>query len=199
MGDTPQPACPGCGKAGLRITTEESAIPHFGEVVISTLICSQCGFRSTDVLPVEERTPARFRATISREEDLLIRVIRSSTSTIMIPELGVTIQPGSAHEGYISNVEGVLQRVLGILEQVKRDLKERSQELTDARERLKKAEDLSRRIERATNGNISEDGHFTIIIEDPQGNSALVDDNGKVQNEELTEEEILSLMTSLYR
>jgi zinc finger protein len=199
MGDKSPLTCPGCGVGELRINTDETTIPHFGKVVISTILCSGCGYRSTDVMPVEDRPPARFKVQIEIEEDLNIRVIRSSTSTLIIPEMGVTIQPGTAQEGYVTNIQGVLIRVQEILHQVKRDLSNRSEEFIDVELRLEKATSLIERIERAVDGNIQADGPFTVILEDPQGNSALVEANGKVVKDELTEEEVLSLTRSLYQ
>ncbi len=198
MGEEPFLTCPGCMVGELKINTEEMAIPHFGTVVISSLICSSCGYRSIDVMPVENRPPSRYMVEIRSKRDLDIRVIRSSTSTLRIPELGITIQPGSAHEGYITNIEGVLSRVHGILLQVERDLTNRSEEFLDIQERMKRASDLMKRIEIAMDGYIEEDGSFSVILEDPQGNSAMISEDGKVIEQELTEEEILELTRGMY-
>ncbi len=199
MGEEPVLTCPVCGVGELKINTEEIAIPHFGNVVISTMICTSCGYRSVDVMPVDNRPPSRFSVEITSKEDLDIRVIRSSTSTIRIPELGITIQPGSAHEGYITNVEGVLSRVHGILLQVERDLTDRSEEFVDIQDRMKRTSDLMKRIETAMDGHPEEDGSFSVILEDPQGNSAMISEHGRVIEEELSEEEILELTRSMYR
>jgi zinc finger protein len=198
MEEGAQVTCPACGAGNLSINTEESNIPHFGIIVISTLQCSSCGYRSTDVLPVEEKPPARFRFRIRKKEDLSVRVIRSSTSTLTIPDLGITIQPGSAHEGYITNIEGVIIRILGIMDQIERDLIERSDDLQDAAQRLERTRSLKDRLNMVLQGDIESKGSFEMVIVDPQGNSALVDDDDRVLKEEMTEKEILELTSALY-
>ena len=39
-----------------------------------------------------------------------VRVVKSQSATITIPELGVKVEPGPQSQSYISNVEGVLKR-----------------------------------------------------------------------------------------
>ena len=69
--------------------------------------------------------------------DLDARVIRSSSGTLRIPELGVDIEPGFASESYISNVEGVLDRVEGVVEFATRSAREAgSQEATEKGEEI---------------------------------------------------------------
>jgi zinc finger protein len=47
-----------------------------------------------------------------------VRVIRSSTGVIKIPELEIEISPKSASTGYITNVEGVLLRVKSAIKMI---------------------------------------------------------------------------------
>ena len=49
------------------------------------------------------------------EDDLAIRVVRSMSASIEIPELGVRIDPGPACQGFVSNVEGVLDRIESVV------------------------------------------------------------------------------------
>ena len=74
-----------------------------------------CGFRHSDTILLTQKEPVRFTLQVTSIEDLDARVIRSSSGTIRIPELGVDIEPGFASESYISNVEGVLDRIEGVV------------------------------------------------------------------------------------
>jgi C4-type Zn-finger protein len=43
--------CPVChARKSLEITTHLENIPYFGEIMESTLICHECGYRYSDVL-----------------------------------------------------------------------------------------------------------------------------------------------------
>mgnify|MGYP000241631161 CR=1 FL=1 len=116
--------------------------------------------------------------------DLNIRVVRSSTATVRIPELGVCIEPGPMAEGFISNVEGLLERVEGVVRGLLN-----SEE--DPAERAK-YERFLRRLREAREGRTK----FTLILEDPLGNSAIISEKeGKVRRRRLTEREVRRLKT----
>ena len=74
-----------------------------------------CGFRHSDTILLTQKEPVRYTLAVETIDDLDARVIRSSSGTIRVPELGVDIEPGFASESYISNVEGVLDRIEGIV------------------------------------------------------------------------------------
>lgn len=189
-----RPHCPVCQDGELGLSTEESDIPHFGKVIISSITCRECGFRSTDVVPVENRTPARFTLEVRNPDHLSVRVIRSSTSSVIMPELNIRIDPGTVQEGYVTNVEGVIVRIMAVLGQIIRDLSERSEDVEDARERLEKAHKLKDRLTRVTDNFVDPDDGFTIVLEDPYGNSALVSDQIDIKEQTLNEEEIMTLL-----
>jgi len=139
----------------------------------SVILCSNCGYRHVDVVALAEKEPAKYTLKVETEEDLLARVVRSSYSTVKIPELGVEITPGSEGEGYISNVEGVLARVEDILITVKSWVGESK--------KVKKADELLERINRIKSGRES----MHLIIEDSTGNSAII--SHKAVKEKLNE------------
>ncbi len=171
--------CPICGKKPIKILTHAHTIPYFRKVIEVTIICEHCGFRHSDILIAGERDPMRYELEISSERDMLIRVVRSSSGTIRIPELGVTIEPGPKSYGFVSNVEGVLNRVLDVLEML-----ERSE--TDEK-KLERIRELKKKI------NLIKEGKekATLIIDDPTGKSAIISE--KARKRKLTKEEIKSL------
>ena len=67
-----------------------------------------------------QRKPVHYEMKVRTQDDIDARVVRSTSGTIRIPELGVDIEPGPASESFISNIEGVLDRVSDILEMVVR-------------------------------------------------------------------------------
>ncbi|MBU0662378.1 MAG: ZPR1 zinc finger domain-containing protein [Candidatus Diapherotrites archaeon] len=152
--------CANCGaKAGMSQIVRN--VPHFGEVVILTLRCAKCGFKFVDVFSAGVKEPMRFTAKVNGTADLRTRIIRSSSSTVRIPELGVEIEPAAMSEGYISNIEGVLDRVEGAARILAKSAESGG---------MKNAERALEKIRMAREGKVK----FTIILEDPLGNGALV-------------------------
>lgn len=192
--------CPACSEGELQAASEEMEIPHFGSVLLSTLKCSSCGFRSIDVIPVESRPPSRYIARIDNKKDLMLRVIRSGTGILSIPEFGLRISPGTVQEGYISNVEGVLERIAGILEQIRNDLTNYPEEFPDSPIRLENTNELIERISDIREGRFPEDSGITLILEDPMGNSAIVNEGGGggVKKESLDDKEVIDLTREIH-
>lgn len=178
-------SCPIC-QATISFDWETMDIPHFGEALIIAGVCEACGFRLSDTILLSQGEPVRYTITIEEAEDLNARVIRSTSGTIRIPELGIDVQPGPASEAYISNVEGVLQRVRDIVL-----FATRSARNAGAEENVRRGEFILERIERAMEGV----GPLTVILEDPLGNSAIVSE--KASSTKLTPKECDSLETGM--
>jgi zinc finger protein len=99
-------------------------------------------------------------------DDLAVRVVRSMSASIEIPELGVRIDPGPTCQGFVSNIEGVLDRVVQAVGSAIID--------GDAEER-ENARLLLEKITRVKCGELP----VTFILEDPSGNSAIVSDSAE--------------------
>ncbi len=171
--------CPCCkGKAVMTESIME--IPFFGRTLFSNLKCSECGFNLNDVSSDEEKIPLRFTVKIESEKDLTVKIVKSSTSTIKIPELGVRIEPTPSSEGYFTNIEGLLNKVENALSFT-------SFEEEEEHDSGKLKEKITKKIQEAKQAKI----HFTVIIEDPFGNGALI--GKKTQKQNLTEKEVFEL------
>jgi zinc finger protein len=156
--------CPVCKKKGLKITFEIQKIPYFGEVMESTMKCSFCRYRSTDVMILDEKEPTRYLLSIENEEDMSIRVVRSSRASIEIPEIGVKITPGPQAEGYISNVEGVLRRIENVLHSNYWNKNRKATQILDKIKDIKEGKKTA-----------------TLILEDPTGNSVIASEKAKIE------------------
>lgn len=167
-------ACANCGEPAKIVQTVR-AVQHFGKVAIITMICPACGFKFVDVFSTGVRKPSRFEVKAANAADLRTKIVRSSSSTIRIPELGVTIEPAALSEGYISNLEGLLERIEGAASILASS--------ADAAGK-KGADGALAKIRAAKDGKAK----FTLIVEDPLGNSALI--GKKVKHRALTKAEI---------
>ena len=136
-------SCPVCGaEDALRMLAHTSEIPYFGEHTQITMSCSSCGWRVTDFIPAEGKKPGSWSLIIKNTEHVSARVVRSSSCTVRISELGLEVSPGASSTGYISNVEGVLQRFCDAIGTIRRQADRDSDDET-----LLKCDELLERIE----------------------------------------------------
>ncbi len=175
--------CISCGMMPMYYTMVMLDLPYFGEVIESTIYCKHCGFRSADVIITQQKSPTRYTFVIESADDMMVRVIRSTSGTIRVPELGVVIEPGPASESFVSNVEGVLVRIKEVVEM--------GYDFAETNEQREKATAILAMIEKIISGN----EEATMIIEDPFGNSAILSERAKVA--ELDEEEVKELKTGM--
>ncbi len=160
-------SCPVCKQNTLILTEREEDIPYFGKVYLFSMTCTNCRFHKADVESVEQKEPCRHSIEVCGEEDMKIRVVKSSQATVKIPNI-VTITPGPASNGYITNVEGILNRVKSQAETAKED--EDEEVSGNARKVVKK-------INRIAWGECK----TRLIIEDPSGNSAILSNKAKIE------------------
>jgi len=155
--------CPMCGKNSLSLMESEKDIPFFGRVYIFSMNCEECKYHKADVESNEKHEPSKYTFEITTEEDMKVRVVKSSEATIKLPRIG-SIEPGTAANGYITNIEGVLNRIKHQIEEIKNS--------SDEKEDVKKAKNLLKKITKIMWGQEP----AKLIIEDPSGNSAIISD-----------------------
>lgn len=151
--------CP-CCNTDIEYLYKTENIPYFSDILIISAICPECGYKFVDTQLLKHNDPVRYTVAINSEEDLNIRVIRSMSASIEIPELGVRIDPGPVSQGFISNMEGVLDRIETVVKGA----------LTWGNEVEKEnAAALLADIARVKAGTFP----VTLILEDPSGNSGI--------------------------
>ena len=173
--------CPACGVEGkAKSIMKELEIPHFGKVLETSIQCPECGFKHSDIIALEQREPAKYVLKINKNT-LTVRVVRSQSATVSIPEIGVKVEPGPKSEGYVTNVEGILNRF--------EDAVKKAMNLFDDDESQINGKNILAKIEELKNG----DETATLIIQDPFRQSNIVSDKAKVL--EIPEEELKELKT----
>ncbi|MEM1533011.1 MAG: ZPR1 zinc finger domain-containing protein [Desulfurococcaceae archaeon] len=135
-------------------------IPIVGGVILTSCKCSECGFKHVDVRLIEVSEPRKIMLKVTELEDLNSLVIRSSTASIAIPELGVEVTPGPASMGYITTVEGI---ILDVLDKTKFICESIQPKPLECGQRIEL-------MEKASRGEIP----ITLILIDPEGVSTIV-------------------------
>lgn len=162
-----QVQCPVCHEDQFTIRMERMDIPYFGEILQFVMLCDACGFRRTDFHVVHESEPVRYTFPVRGEDDLVVRVVRSATGHFQIPELGITVTPAEGSDAFVTNIEGVLDRCVQAIEIALHGADdeataERAQSLLDRTDAMRAGREP-----------------WTLVLEDPLGNSAIVSDDAE--------------------
>lgn len=161
--------CPFCHENKLTLSEDVNDIPYFGKTYLFSMKCSNCSFSKSDVEAEHPKEPSKITFSVENEKDLQVRVVKSSYASIKIPELKLSVTPGPASEGYVSNIEGIFDRFKKIIEQ-ERDTSEEDEEKEECKKLLKK-------IWKVKLGDIK----VKVIIEDPSGNSGIISPKAKIE------------------
>ncbi|MEA3399370.1 MAG: ZPR1 zinc finger domain-containing protein [Patescibacteria group bacterium] len=153
--------CPICGAKTLTLMEMERDIPFFGAVAIFSMDCDTCKYHKADIEALEKKEPSKYVLEVENEEDLRIRIVKSSFATVKIAFVG-DIEPGEAANGYVTNVEGVLNRMKRQVEHIK--------ESSDDKKDIKKAKNILKKIQKVLWGQEK----IKITVDDPTGNSAII-------------------------
>lgn len=155
--------CPICNQNTLILTEAERDIPFFGKVYLFSMNCTneECKYSASDVETEESHEPSKYTFNVENITDLNARVIKSSEATVKVGSIA-SIEPGSASQGFVSNVEGVLRRI----ERQMESLYEAEDDNT-LRDKLKNQIKKMKRI-------LTGFDPITITISDPSGNSAII-------------------------
>ena len=154
--------CP-CCNTEIEYLYKTENIPYFSDILIISAVCPSCGYKFVDSQLLKQGDPARYTVVVESVDDLTIRVVRSMSASIEIPELGVRIDPGPQCQGFISNVEGVLDRI----EEVVKGALSWGTEVEK-----ENAAALLTDIAKVKTGAFP----ITLILEDPSGNSGIIAD-----------------------
>jgi len=158
--------CPLCNEKKLALRQAEREVPYFGMVFIFSMDCSGCGYHKADLEVESSGKPVKYTLEVDGEEDLKIRIVKSSHGSIKIPRIG-SIEPGEAANGYVTNVEGVLSRIKHQVETFK--------ENSDDKDEQKKAKNVIKKLNKILWGQEK----VKMVLTDPTGNSAIVSDKAK--------------------
>ena len=92
-------------------------IPHFKEVIIMSMLCESCGFKSNEIkggggIPKYGST---ITLTCTTPDDLAREVLKSDTAGLAIPELDLELEEGGL-DGLYTTIEGLILKVRDRLE-----------------------------------------------------------------------------------
>lgn len=148
-----------------------TSIPHFKEVVIMATVCDYCGHKTNEVKSGGGIEPKGKKITlrVTESADMSRDVLKSETCSLIIPELDMEM--GShALGGKFTTLEGLLKNAQEQIEQnpfFYGSMATGDSATKEDKERLASFKDrLNQMIE-------GEELPFTVVLDDPSGNSYL--------------------------
>ncbi|EPS68843.1 hypothetical protein M569_05925, partial [Genlisea aurea] len=155
--------CMRCGENGITRFLL-TLIPHFRKILLSAFECPHCGERNNEVQFAGEIQPKGCHYILnvpSGDQKMFIRqVVKSETASIKIPELDFEIPP-EAQRGSLSTIEGILVRAADELEALQEERKKVDSLTAEA------IDAFLIKLRACAAGEM----HFTLILDDPAGNS----------------------------
>lgn len=152
-------------------------IPFFKEIIVSSFSCPHCCWSNTEIQSAGriQDQGIRYTLKVKTKQDLNREVVKAESATTRIPELDFEIPPYT-QKGALSTIEGLLDRAVAGLEQdqpVRRatdpEVAEKIEEFIQKLKNLKQVEN-----------------EFTLVIEDPSGNSFVENPVAPQKDESLT-------------
>ena len=154
--------CPSCQSANANVVSHVMDIPYYDDFIMVGVNCTNCGFRSSDFYNMHSKGHTKFIYKVDDISDDTTKIVRSVEGTVSIPEIEVKIEPYGGGTSWIRNIEGVLQDIHQKLLITLRDEEDESSIIR-----------IERRIEKLMRL-MKYELSFTIIVDDPTGNSLIL-------------------------
>ncbi|KAL4608704.1 zinc finger protein ZPR1 [Arapaima gigas] len=152
-------------------------IPFFKEIIISSFTCSHCNWSNTEIQSAGriQEQGIRYTLKVRSKQDMNREVVKADSAITRIPELDFEI-PAYTQKGSLSTIEGLIDRAVVGLEQdqpVRKAVDPGvAAKIDEFMEKLKKLKDV--------------ESEFTLVIDDPSGNSFVENPFAPQKDEALT-------------
>lgn len=137
------------------------SIPYVGDLLLSTIICSTCKFKITDIWTIFDKGQYEKHQKVSITSKTINNLVcAGSGSTIKIPEIGAEIHIKTFDSSHITTIEGILQEIL-----------QATKSLLPVTDNPKRAEEIIKVLEEEIR---DPSGRLTLVLNDPSQRSVIV-------------------------
>eukprot|EP00727_Mastigamoeba_balamuthi_P009795 m51a1_g5438 hypothetical protein (504) ;mRNA; r:174123-176114 len=152
-------ACRQMGTTRLLLTR----VPHFREIILMAFSCPHCNYQSNEVQSgaTIQKHGVRYTLKVSRPEDLNRQIVKGDAASIVIPHLEFEIPP-TTQKGSLNTLEGFLSQAASGLGELQQERRAENPEVAD------KIDSVIAALQKCAT---FEGGEFTVIVDDPAGNS----------------------------
>ncbi|KAI9549052.1 hypothetical protein NQZ68_003587 [Dissostichus eleginoides] len=152
-------------------------IPFFKEVIVSSFNCDNCSWSNTEIQSAGriQDQGVCYTLKVKTKQDLDREVVKSDGATTRIPDLDFEIPPFT-QKGALTTIEGLIDRAAAGLEQDQTLRRANYPEVAD------KIEEFIQKLQKLK----EVESEFTLVIEDPSGNSFIENPRAPQRDEALT-------------
>lgn len=152
-------------------------IPFFKEIIVSSFSCPHCSWSNTEIQSAGriQDQGICYTLKVKTKQDLNREVVKADSAITRIPELEFEIPPFT-QKGALSTIEGLLDRAVAGLEQDQPLRRAADPQVAD------KIDEFIEKLKRLK----EVENEFTLVIEDPSGNSFVENPFAPQKDEALT-------------
>ncbi|XP_010777388.1 zinc finger protein ZPR1 [Notothenia coriiceps] len=152
-------------------------IPFFKEVIVSSFNCDNCSWSNTEIQSAGriQDQGVCYTLKVKTKQDLDREVVKSDGATTRIPDLDFEIPPFT-QKGALTTIEGLIDRAAAGLQQDQTLRRANYPEVAD------KIEEFIQKLHKLK----EVESEFTLVIEDPSGNSFIENPRAPQKDEALT-------------
>ncbi|XP_053547355.1 zinc finger protein ZPR1 [Bombina bombina] len=168
--------CMNCYRNGLtRLLFTK--VPFFREIIVSSFTCESCNWSNTEIQSAGriQDLGVRYSLQVKNKRDVNREVVKSDYATTQIPELDFEI-PACTQKGSLTTIEGMLERAIAGL------LQDQPLRIAEDERVAEKINEIITKLQRLKDGETS----FTLVLDDPSGNSFVENPYAPQKDEQLT-------------
>lgn len=153
-------------------------IPFFREVIVMAFTCPHCNYRSNEIQSgaTIQRLGVRYTLHVTRPEDLNRTVVKADSASVFLPHLEFEI-PAQTQKGSLETIEGILRTAADGLDQLQPQRREQYPEVAE------KIDSVIANLRKCSEGGVLP---FTLVLDDPAGNSFIENPNAPNEDPELS-------------
>ncbi|MGC9079314.1 MAG: hypothetical protein ACP5G1_01100 [Nanopusillaceae archaeon] len=135
--------------------------PSIGESILYVFKCNDCGYKTSEIIPIKEGDPTTLNIIVDSEEKLRKLILKSPYAKIILKEIDLEIYPGIESKFEIIPIDDLINRIKENLSSFKY--------LYDEKEKIDAINQKINYLEEVLRNNKT----LTIIIEDEKGYSKI--------------------------
>ena len=155
-------SCPICNSEDIEIKTVEYAFPEIGKSVLYIFKCNSCGYRTFEIIPLEDRGYIKIEYKVDNQEKVGKLFLKSPYAKVILKEIEVEINPGIESKFEIRAIDDFLMNIKNNLESFKALYSDDKEKYDRIIEKINYIEDV-----------LNNRKELTIIIEDEKGLSKI--------------------------
>ncbi|MGC9133124.1 MAG: ZPR1 zinc finger domain-containing protein [Nanopusillaceae archaeon] len=112
-------SCPICNSKNIEVKNIEYDFPKIGKAILYVFKCNDCGYKTSEIIPLEERQPVSFSIKVDSKEKFGKLILKSPYAKLILKEIDLEILPGIESKFEIKAVDDLLMNIKDKLDDIK--------------------------------------------------------------------------------